>query len=86
MRSGIPILRSPIVQERNSLRAELSRLPNLAFHFCVPPEKKIENILSIKKVQPGLSIVIQAFRVISCNIWLRHKFIDILVNSTDDRV
>lgn len=63
MRSGIPILRSSIVQECNSLRAELSRLPNLAFHFCVPPKKKNrkENILSIKKVQPGLSIVIQAF-------------------------
>ena len=60
MRSGIPILRGPIVQECNSLRAELSRLPNLAFHFCVPPKKnRKENILSIKKVQPGLSIVIQ---------------------------
>ena len=54
----------------------------------------IQNKVNIDlKVKPSLLLFINldainwcVFRVISRNIWLRHKFIDILVNSTDDRV
>ena len=54
----------------------------------------IQNKVNIDlKVKPSLLLFINldainwcVFRVISRNIWLRHEFIDILVNSADDRV